>query len=643
MNFHKFQKFSNYFLIIAFCISLIHILYILSDGDMDIKKSYFFSQVFHNMWQHLKAFDLTIDRAIIRDEAFVIDGKYYAYFLPLPAIARGFLSLFRMGNAPILSVILASALFISSSYLILKQAIAAFSAKSGITDYYFFCAKIFLIVCSPIIVMLAYPMTYWEAIIWAIGCFMLCMYLSIAVLQDASVGYKIILFGLVCGTSIFTRPTEMLAISLLYASTLALYCKKHSSYFNFRVLISVSIVCLSFSLLGWMNFAKWGNPFEFGPLKYYTLMWSPEQYATFKKFGVFQLDRVPEALTYYFFPHVSNLSTDFPFIQLGSSEYFKGFAKHFDYRESSLPLSISMPGYLLLAGIGLFALIKTIFQDRIEKKENNFFGNWVAFTPSALACCIPGLVMLPWFALSVRYAGEFLPAITFYSVIGIVYIGNIIVSHRTKSPVVPEDLFTIINHKLVVLIAISFIATTFYLLSASAWIQHRGWEKRWAYLTPPSEINIDQKILFSKGSSGVNYLEGVGSSNVMGWGWSYPEETGIWSDGEQASVLIPIDRRSAVEILIHLHAFYAEPNKCFSFEIWLDGKKERRECIFPGKSSIIKMILPRPDVSMPKTQYEALITFKFDRNYSPKALKINDDARNLGVFLQAMEFSSARK
>jgi hypothetical protein len=101
----------GFLILITLAISL----YCLADQSWNIKKHYFFGNVFWDMWLKLIHGDLTADRYIISEEAMVIDGKTYAYFLPFPALIRGILSLFQLGQYAIPSVLLAITIFLFSS------------------------------------------------------------------------------------------------------------------------------------------------------------------------------------------------------------------------------------------------------------------------------------------------------------------------------------------------------------------------------------------------------------------------------------------------------------------------------------------------------------------------------------------------
>lgn len=68
-------------------------------------------EVFLNMWQHIRLLDISISPSIASGEAYVVNGKITMYFLPLPALVRGILSLFGLGSSATTSIVLASTVF----------------------------------------------------------------------------------------------------------------------------------------------------------------------------------------------------------------------------------------------------------------------------------------------------------------------------------------------------------------------------------------------------------------------------------------------------------------------------------------------------------------------------------------------------
>ena len=69
-------------------------------------------------------------------------------------------------------------------------------------------------------------------------------------------------------------------------------------------------------------------------------------------------------------------------------------------------------------------------------------------------------------------------------------------------------------------------------------------------------IEINKKIHFGREDLGSNYLFGVGQFSSFGWGWSYPETWGAWSEGRRSIALIPMPLSGgANNLLLTLRAY----------------------------------------------------------------------------------------
>ena len=194
----------------ASLITLAISLYCLSDGSWSLKSQYFYGDVYWDMWLRLSHGDLTADCHIIHDETHVIDGKTYAYFLPLPALIRGLFSLIGLGQYAIPSFLTAVALFLSSLNLyfyFIRSANIKTKEMKWLTSF----LGGLLAICSPILILLTYPMMFWEAIVWGTALFMTCSLHSYRLLISPKNLKTVFLFSLLCGAALFTRPTIFVA------------------------------------------------------------------------------------------------------------------------------------------------------------------------------------------------------------------------------------------------------------------------------------------------------------------------------------------------------------------------------------------------------------------------------------------------
>jgi hypothetical protein len=136
-------------------------------------------------------------------------------------------------------------------------------------------------------------------------------------------------------------------------------------------------------------------------------------------------------------------------------------------------------------------------------------------------------------------------------------------------------------------------------------------------------VRSREKIVFSEGSD---------AERVLGEGWSFLEPTGVWTDGDAASlVLKPIDlppRRA--ELVLAASAFLTPDHPELKVEVSARGERLAGRVFRHGEAQRLLRI-PWP-IAEPSGQ-----TF-FELNFSnparPMDLGMGDDPRRLGIFLE---------
>lgn len=411
----------NIFPVITIFCGLTIVCYTLTLGSWDLHKKFLLSDVFLNMWEHFQAGNLNVDESIIGREGFLIDGKTTAYFLPFPALVRGAFSFFNSGQSAILSMMMASAIYLTASWLIFEKLIELSTISSRITKY-FSKLFLFLLICAPpTLGLMTYSDVFTEAITWGYSIFLLCIYFSIMALSQKDGQPSLTALSILVGVSLFTRPPYLVASSILFILTLLfLYISAQNRHTNKPInrwlIFPIIIFSIFLTLLGCFNFLKWGHPFEFYPLEHY-LMYSKEDYENLLKIGTTKINRIPESFAYYFFPWADNFSNAIPWLKTGSYHYFEGLGSPVNYREPTYPITITMPWYVLSGVLGIWVFLTSI---TLSAQANRRY--ILPFVPSVIAACIPIATILSLHANAWRYAGEFIPAITIFSMLGWIYL-----------------------------------------------------------------------------------------------------------------------------------------------------------------------------------------------------------------------------
>jgi glycosyltransferase involved in cell wall biosynthesis len=617
----------------------IYCLFLLSLGSFELKKEFALSLLFQNMWEHLSNGSLAIDEDLIGLEGFETNKITTAYFLPFPSLIRFFLSLFNYGESAILSVLLGCLTFFAASLLLWRLIFTSTFKQTGALTYRTWVLGILLCtLLSPILGMLSFPTPFWEAIIWASALYLLACVLSVYVLQhDSQNSYALIVFSLVCGLSLFTRATFSFSTCLLFCLTLIqliltqihLGRRPLLTLSNNVLIIGLILFSAFLSLLLLFNYLKWGNPFEFYPLQHYK-MWSEEQKLHYFSHGALNLFRLPETISYYFLPVADNFSSTAPFIQMASSAQFDNSGM-FDYREPRLAILLTEPIPVLLFLIGLITLPWAVM-NRMRKI-------YLALIPAAVTSLIPIIFILSIHSLSIRYAGDFLPAIMIFSLVGLIQICIGIKCTSTKP----------INLPLTMIIS-ALIVFSLYLSTSGVLLQDALWKKAFDKWLIPMQIGeVVEFKNYGNNDKGVGYLQS---------GWAKDLESfGTWSNSTKSKLLIapPINLSPTNTLIIQAKAFVSANHPEQIVDIWVNGKLN--QTIHFTNPDVQKIIIQSPFSKSWSNQilYTSARLFNFlSRSYNiptqettridfflhnpvrPKDLGIGNDDRLLGIGLISM-------
>lgn len=482
---------------------------------------------------------------------------------------------------------------------------------------------------------------FWEAIVWGTALFMTCSLLSYRLLITPKNLKSAFLFSLLCGAALFTRPTIFVASSALFLLTFsALGFNKEFITFiksdhrrTFKLVLAILIFLVFFVLLGLYNYMKWGAPFEFGNFKNYTLIWTSDYYNFFKQYGHFQLDRILEGFAFYFLPTVQNFTQHLPFIQAAGTNPFLGFAKQINYREAPLSFFLTLPIYEIGFFTGLFLFAYVSFKKN-QENINLSINTW----PIAISSLLPLMILLGWFAHSIRYMGDILPSIYFFFLITLIVILKKI-----------DNYFLITKNRnqiklIFICLSLLLASLSLYLEISASWVQRQApLLKSLAYYTPLPPTHLDQKIDFSNKGNGHAYLKGlVSNGHHENGGWSIPESWGVWSNGYSAKVelptpVFPLENKN-ITLELSFRAYINSEIKFQDIDIYINNKLIKKYRASNPEINQLELQLPSPDPLDPKSQMRYSIEFKFPNACSPLSLGRGNDSRILAIGIESAIF-----
>ena len=135
----------------------------------------------------------------------------------------------------------------------------------------------------------------------------------------------------------------------------------------------------------------------------------------------------------------------------------------------------------------------------------------------------------------------------------------------------------------------------------------------------------NQLIQFGKGNLGTSLIVGVGGD------WSWPEDWGVWSNGDQAKMILPIpEGGKAKQLKLNVRAFITKLHPKQEVEVLINGMPPQSITLTNAESNIWVINLP-PNTGASKYME---LQFQFKNPASPKDVGgVPGDDRRLGMGL----------
>jgi hypothetical protein len=150
-------------------------------------------------------------------------------------------------------------------------------------------------------------------------------------------------------------------------------------------------------------------------------------------------------------------------------------------------------------------------------------------------------------------------------------------------------------------------------------------------------IQLEQVIPFGKGQIGSQYLINVAGFPTEGWGWTYPEAWGAWSEGSKTKMVMPLPQNTANKSLVlqlDLRALLSTKHPKQRITILVDGYPAMDTALTKGDQN--KIDIPLRYLA-PKQEYVTL-EFKLPDATTPKAIDLGDDSRQLAIGIVSATF-----
>ena len=359
------------------------------------------SLLFNDLAKSLLSGHAGVNASLAIGEGFYNGKETVVYFGPWPAIMRFPLiiaGLEKLGVSRISCILtfLVTTLSIRSILTQAQRIGARRAGRSADTQNAFY-LTLTLAVGSPLLIILAWPSLFTEAILWALAGSM-CAYQALfrIVFYNERTARIYLQFAICAGITILSRITFAIPLFLVGAALIITHLYRCSFKVGTRSQLAALIIpaCCAIAIQAWYNYARYDSPLTFHPH-------ADAPHLKISSFGgQWNLARVPANFITYFGFRSSQLSSSFPYLRPVPALFSPPeiFIQPNWWREDVGTLPVASPLICLLCLLGLLAIC------RVRSK--------LALGGVALFSLQP-ILILSFYTATPRYFAEFMPLIVF--------------------------------------------------------------------------------------------------------------------------------------------------------------------------------------------------------------------------------------
>lgn len=404
-------------------------LLLLGNGSLSVFVPEAFGRVYGSMLQNLLQGEFTVARTAIGSEAFIRDGKTYAYFGVFPALLRlptlAFVDL-RQTELARLSCLVAIVLFVALQLRTLRVFQQSLPERARHPALHGLMAA-GIVLSGPQLYLLSSSSIFHEAVFWAAALgasFNLVVVRAVFSKQSLSLR-DLCLLALVAGCALHTRPSVGVALcsgagllvlwsvlvqrSVVHGGPVDAPSDRHvlrplAAIFGDARLYAPLLVLAAFAAAsGWINYERWGNPLKFADFRYYEIaLRRPHRLKVILDYGEVNPGRIWISSLYY--------ATGIPYVLKSIPPVAEFLRARFDGLEGP-PNSglLTNPLTVLFAIYGLVRLVR-----RPDLPRGTVAILRITLVGHAAAI----LVLLSAMYLALRYRFDFAPFMTLAAFVG---------------------------------------------------------------------------------------------------------------------------------------------------------------------------------------------------------------------------------
>jgi hypothetical protein len=344
--------------------------------------------------EHFLRGDVGVDGDAIKHEVMIVNGKSRMYFGPFPAFLRiplNYIYPSGRGKWSRISGFCAGMIALTSFAGLVRMGLRASQlsirwrnglGNAALTGFAF---------GSPLLLLVANPSIYDEAIIWGFALSLAALFFAFCAqeVERAALTFALLGFSFCAGGALLSRVTFG-APFILIAPILAIGIRPPKRITNLAALFLPLVAAVAFYL--WLSYVRFGNVVGVN-FDYYI---NPRDRAFVHKFGVFSLRRIPYSLADYFSLRLPSFHREPPFLMAGRHSYDYSSLFMNPFSEVYISLLWCSPWLIFGAIIGIIYLVRG--------KGAGLFERGVVVALLAQCLCI-----LSFYGLAQRYGTELYP------------------------------------------------------------------------------------------------------------------------------------------------------------------------------------------------------------------------------------------
>ena len=419
--------------VVLVVISTLMIVYyglLLTDGHFNLLHPTSLGLIFNNMLLHMLDGQFDVDPTVIGNEAFVRDGRTYAYWGIFGALLRVPLLVWPRaidtditGLSCLAGVCIGGFFKLRSLLLVTRYSTNSYDTKLlvGAVGAWLFLggAQTGFLLTS----------IYQEVMFWSGAMAAVFVYVAIrGLLREQFSTSSLSVMAAMAGLSLNTRVSMgiglyaalgLLLVVLLFKELGGAACpwivRLYRAALQRRTLIPLAILLLFAIVAGTVNVGRFGNPLTFADYRHHLGSLFPGHMERVQTYGLFNLERVPFGLIYYFFPIWVLRGAD-------------GNLMLDEYRYRLIDVAELPPASFLLTEMLPILLMVLVCW------RTDIFYRWKPRRSQAFALgaglAAPGGLMLTAMGMTYRYRMDFFPLLEFVSFLAIPCLSHEYAVHR---------------------------------------------------------------------------------------------------------------------------------------------------------------------------------------------------------------------